>query len=102
MEAVFSAINTGHASCHDIELLLNTSTNADLEQHHSGFTLLSLACKLNRYDLVALLLEKGADPNAPTYYLSKHPLHFACDHSDGNLDIVRLLVSVGAEVRPIV
>lgn len=99
MEAVCTAILTGHASCHDIELLLNTSNTDDVDHHHNGFTPLCLACKLNRYDLVSLMLRKGADPNTPSYYLGKHPLHFACDHSDGNIDTVRLLVSEGAEVN---
>lgn len=99
MEAIFTAILTGHASCHEIEVLLNTSPSEAVEHRHNGFTPLCLACKLNRYDLVALFLCKGANPNTPSYYYGKHPLHFACDHSGGNIDTVRLLVSEGAQVN---
>ena len=96
------AIASGRSSAYDIELLF---VSCDLgigdllnEVCRNGFTPLGLACKLNRADLVPLLLHKGAKPNVESIYLKKCPLHYACDHSDGNLDIVRMLLASGAEV----
>lgn len=98
MEELYSVMVSGHASCLDVELLISHYITGSLDECYNGFTPLSLACKLNRVDLVSVLLRKGANPNTPSYYLGKYPLHFACDHSDGNLDIVKQLLGDGAEV----
>ena len=103
MEQLCLAIASGRSSAYDIELLFVSCDigSGDLlnEVCRNGFTPLGLACKLNRADLVPLLLHKGAKPNVESIYLKKYPLHYACDHSDGNLDIVRMLLASGAEVQ---
>ena len=101
MESLNNAIASG-CSAYDVELLFVSSDmgNGDLlnEMCRNGLTPLCLACKLNRADLVPLLLHRGAKPNVSSIYLRKYPLHYACDHSDGNLDIVNMLLAFNAEV----
>lgn len=63
-----------------------------------GFTPLGLACYFGQRDLVALLLQKGADPNLPsnnTFRIS--PLHSACAISD--VALAELLLEHGADVN---
>ncbi|KAK7096682.1 ankyrin repeat and SOCS box protein 5-like [Littorina saxatilis] len=101
MERLCAAIASGRSSAYDIELLLvsgDFSVNSQLNEVCSnGYTPLSLACKLNRAGIVHLLLQRGATPNKPSVYYNKYPLHYACDHSDGNLDVVGMLLAVGAQ-----
>jgi ankyrin repeat protein len=64
-----------------------------------GFTPLGLAAFFKRRDVVAVLLRRGADPNA----VARHPFKVAPIHSavaDGaDVEIVRLLVEAGAAVN---
>jgi ankyrin repeat protein len=80
-----------------------------LEHHSQGKNLLNhcfefltplcLACKENREDIVIALLSAGANSNAPSEYLDKCPLHFACDHREGNMGIVRHLLRAKADIN---
>ena len=64
-----------------------------------GFTPLGLAAFFKRREVVALLLRRGADPNA----VARHPFQVAPIHSavaDGtDVEIVRQLVEAGADVN---
>jgi ankyrin repeat protein len=55
---------------------------------------LHFAARMNRPEMVALLLELGADPRA-TDGSGATPLHFAAGH--GHVDVVRLLLAAGAD-----
>ena len=55
---------------------------------------LHFAARMNRPEMVALLLELGADPTA-TDGSGATPLHFAAGH--GHADVVRLLLAAGAD-----
>jgi ankyrin repeat protein len=55
---------------------------------------LHFAARMNRPEMVALLLELGADPRA-TDGSGATPLHFAAGH--GHADVVRLLLAAGAD-----
>jgi ankyrin repeat protein len=55
---------------------------------------LHFAARMNRLEMVALLLELGADPKG-TDGSGATPLHYAAGH--GHADVVRLLLSAGAD-----
>ena len=63
MDQISSAISLGYASVIDIEIMLDNI--GDLSScinnicSNNRLTLLCLACKLNRQDIVAMLLRKG-------------------------------------------
>lgn len=98
MEELCCAIANGRCSTYDIELqFFSTNFAAVINlMARNGLTPLCLACKLNRSDLVHLLLQKGADPNVLSVY-KKSPLHYAADQYGGNLDIVNMLLDCGAK-----
>ncbi|KAL8624025.1 hypothetical protein ACOMHN_041615 [Nucella lapillus] len=101
MENVHQAIASGNCTPYDIELLFVSSDtsrgNLVNEVCHNGLTPLCLACKLNRADLVPLLLQRGARTDVPSIYLKRFPLHYASNHSDGNMDMVNMLLAFGAQ-----
>ena len=66
----------------------------------SGWTALMYACNYGNVEAVKLLLEKGADPNAPVDMFT--PLMAACSCSSvriENSDIVELLVNKGSVIN---
>lgn len=63
-----------------------------------GFTPLHLACAANHPEAVRLLIEKGADINAPARNEhQERPLHRAV--ASGNPDLVLLLLEKGADIN---
>jgi ankyrin repeat protein len=68
---------------------------ATLEGHTGRRTALHFAVNHDSTAVVALLLERGADPNIRDEGDNATPLHFAAEHVA--LDIVRLLVEHGAD-----
>ena len=62
----------------------------------SGSTPLHVAASNGHAEVVALLLEKGADPNAQNR-LEVTPLHMAA--KNGHLPVVEMLVAHGADVN---
>jgi uncharacterized protein len=65
-----------------------------------GFSPLGLACFFGRSQVVAFLLEHGADPNAEARNASRvRPIHSAAAHSQAGpaLEMVRLLLEKGAD-----
>ena len=61
---------------------------------YNNETPLAEACFYGYYDIVKLLLEKGANVNFPDY-LDNTPLHKACENC--HVEIVELLLEYGAE-----
>lgn len=84
---------TGHAEVGRY-LLKAKSISVDLSCHHQGATALSIAAQEGYYNIVALLLEKGANPDHMDKY-GRSPVKVAgkCKH----FAIVRLLESFGAK-----
>jgi ankyrin repeat protein len=68
---------------------------AVLEGHTGRRTALHFAVNRDSTAVVALLLERGADPNIRDEGDNAMPLHFAAEH--GAIDVVRLLVEHGAD-----
>ncbi len=80
----------------------------------AGETALHAACRYGHPEIVRYLLEKGAEVNAPDWYLvgreaaivnspdwhtRETPLHEAC--KNGNLECIKLLVEHGAQLDPV-
>ena len=61
-----------------------------------GTTALHYACKLNYPDVAFELLQNGADPNAKSE-IDDNPIH--CCIQNGNVNILDLLISHGANAR---
>lgn len=79
------------------------AVNPGLMREHESWEPLIVAARKGWCDAAALLLDHGADPDAPGYYGpdSAHtglerPLHWAAGH--GQHDVVRLLMERGAHV----
>lgn len=68
---------------------------APLDGHTGRRTALHFAVNRDSTPVVALLLERGADPNIRDEGDNATPLHFAAEH--GAMEIVRLLVEHGAD-----
>lgn len=68
---------------------------AVLEGHTGRRTALHFAVNRDSTAVVALLLERGADPNIRDEGDNAMPLHFAAEH--GAMEIVRLLIEHGAD-----
>jgi ankyrin repeat protein/catechol 2,3-dioxygenase-like lactoylglutathione lyase family enzyme len=66
---------------------------------HGGWTGLHAAAKSGRIDVVRLLLDYGADPNAREAGDNTYPLHWAA--AGRQLEIVRALLDAGGDVHGI-
>ena len=69
-----------------------------------GFLPLGLACFFGHLNCAALLIERGADVNAPTHNARRlRPIHSALshEHTDTALDLLHLLISAGADVNAV-
>ncbi|KAJ6592306.1 hypothetical protein DFH09DRAFT_1415332 [Mycena vulgaris] len=78
-----------------VQALLTTCTNIDLMPDEYG-TALTVACAKGRTNIVALLLQKGADPNILSSYHGS-ALTVAC--TSGYIEIARLLLDSGADIN---
>ena len=63
---------------------------------HGGWTVLHEAAKRGQADVVSLLLQHGADPNAREAGDNTYPLHWAA--ARGDVAIMRLLLDAGGDV----
>jgi len=61
-------------------------------------TALHLACKSGHTDIVALLLDKGADPNKNND-AHETPLQIAALSDDSRIDIMKLMIDKGAKIH---
>ncbi|MCC7123683.1 MAG: ankyrin repeat domain-containing protein [Acidobacteria bacterium] len=64
---------------------------------HEGWTALHAASRSGHIDVVRLLIDHGADPNAREAGDDTLPLHWAA--AQGHLDVVRALVEAGSDVH---
>jgi ankyrin repeat protein/uncharacterized glyoxalase superfamily protein PhnB len=78
------------------QFLAVDSTLPRLRDTH-GSTALHAAAARGHRDVVRLLLQHGADPNARDVGDNATPLHFAA--GAGHIDVVRLLIDSGADVH---
>ena len=83
-----------------LQKLLNTPEAADLVNvlHPPGVAVLHQACVLGNFNIVKLLLQKGADVNLKTWRnLSPTKLAAICGH----YDVAQLLLLCGGDVRDV-
>ncbi|MBN1798262.1 MAG: ankyrin repeat domain-containing protein [Spirochaetales bacterium] len=77
------------------EFLINNGAELNYQDDLSGDTALGLAVHYENYELVKLLLKKGADPNIPRNYLG--PALFIT-LLDNNYDLFELLIEYHADI----
>ena len=77
----------------DPELVRVTNPAAD----HAGWTGLHTAAQQGHLDVVRLLLDRGADPNAREAGDHTYPLHWAA--AQRHMDVVRALLDAGSDVH---
>lgn len=97
---VFEAAATGRREC--LVDRLDADPEATRKTSPDGFSALGLATFFGRRELLPILLERGADPAAPSDNpLRVAPLHSAVAHRDDAvaLEMSRLLLSAGAQVN---
>jgi outer membrane protein assembly factor BamB len=91
-EALWEAAGRGDVAA--VRKLLDEGTPVDAKTRY-GATALSFACDKGQVEVVKLLLERGADPNAKDTFYGATPLAWASQH--GGLEVARILVEKGAK-----
>lgn len=93
----YACERSGQQGLHIAEMLLAVGADPDIPS--SCFTPLNLACDKGNLDMVRLLLKHGVNPNGHGKFLS--PLANAAQnsHFKNQLEIVRELVSHGADIN---
>ena len=82
-----------HNSVIAVRHLINVNENSNVN------SLLCCACRCGDIDLIKLLLEHGADVNYSSRYSYRTLLSTACQYKQ-SLEIIGMLIDVGAEVNP--
>lgn len=81
-----------------VEMMVNYKKDIVHEQATNGATALGMACHFNKEEIVKLLLQHHANPNAPSQYGYKiYPLHMAIQHN--NYAITSMLINAGADTN---
>lgn len=94
IDRLFDAVSKGDA--HRIQSLLRDG--CDLNQlNANGMSVLALAAKKGRTDIVKLLLEHGADVNLTMTYYGWTALTYAVNN--GHLETVKILLNYHADVN---
>jgi outer membrane protein assembly factor BamB len=91
-EALWDAAARGDAAA--VRKLLDEGAPVDAKTRY-GATALSFACDKGQLEVVKLLLERGADPNAKDTFYGANPLSWAAQR--GAVEVARLLVEKGAD-----
>jgi len=96
--ALHEAVINGSAEI--VNLLLKHGAHINRLDLNGQNSPLAYACgcagKIPNFEMVKLLLEKGADPNFVKHYYKSTPLHFAAQ--SGSAEIVKLLIENKAKV----
>jgi ankyrin repeat protein len=91
------AAAAGNGSTVAVATILDARPDAVHLRNSGGSTALHAAAASNRPATCALLLERGADPDARDRSDNAAPLHYAAEY--GHLDVIRTLVAAGADVN---
>ena len=97
-KTIGTAVDAGDQA--SIKKLLKQGVEVDTRDEH-GWTGLMRACLNSDYQMAALLLKAGADPNGevethPMSHDGSTPLHFACGR--GHLELVKMLLRYKASL----
>jgi ankyrin repeat protein len=96
MSALHLACNVGAVKTARVLIYAGSGVDA---KDAEGSRPLHLAVKIANPELLSLLLDNGADPEAATTTSGSTPLHQACSESATPLTIIQSLVAVGVDVE---
>ncbi|MDR1761754.1 MAG: ankyrin repeat domain-containing protein [Bacteroidales bacterium] len=99
---VFDALSVAVQSedLHLVKLLLDNGANPNRMNSEEGFTVLSLSCILNNYDITKLLIEKGAKVDGLGYTEGTDYVHYPLLDAveSNNIKLVQLLIDNNCKI----
>ncbi|MCL2097390.1 MAG: ankyrin repeat domain-containing protein [Bacteroidales bacterium] len=83
-----------------VKLLLDNGANPNRMNSEEGFTVLSLSCRLNNYDITKLLIEKGAKVDGLGYTTGTDYVHYPLLYAveSNNIKLVQLLINNNCKI----